>query len=449
MHKLVVTLVSITAALAQTQVDLRTQSKNVDFGSAPSTRPIQTGTALPATCLVGNLFFKTDATAGSNIYACTATNTWAVGSGGTGGVITHGQAIVGSLDEVQLDITGNSTQTNPVFRVRTSSGANLIQANNDGSVNIGSGSGPEITKEQAAPAGSPASGTEWIWSDATGGFLREKDAAGVTFQMAKEITGLRYANGAGVADSAATAAKITSLFTGCSGTMSLGADGSCHGSSSSSLPDFSTRNGYDDFCGNSANTASGNSGLFQSKMQYSNGGGGTIGNAVSPCGVTMTTAAVTGDKSSIFLYPGTFILIPGTQVFTLTVVFKTSDAANASFSFSDGSDNGLNQGSGNGVAIQALAGGANITLETCSGFSCTSTSSGVAYASNTVYKATMTTNGSGQVCIQVNAGSQVCTSTNVTSTLSSDAAVWFGVKTAAASAVTGTLLGWSYSIPGF
>jgi hypothetical protein len=133
----------------------------------------------------------------------------------------------------------------------------------------------------------------------------------------------------------------------------------------------------------------------------------------------------------------------------LTVVFKTSDAANATCSFSSGSDNGPNQGAGNGIAIQALAGQPNITLETCSGFVCSSTSSGVPYASDTVYKATMTTNGSGQVCIQVNSGSQVCTTSHVTSTLSTDAGVWFGVKTAAASAVTATLLGWSYSMPGF
>lgn len=34
------------------------------------------GTSLPATCAIGDLFFKTDATAGQNIYECSATNTW-------------------------------------------------------------------------------------------------------------------------------------------------------------------------------------------------------------------------------------------------------------------------------------------------------------------------------------------------------------------------------------
>ena len=34
------------------------------------------GTSLPATCTVGQRYFKTDATAGQNLYGCTATNTW-------------------------------------------------------------------------------------------------------------------------------------------------------------------------------------------------------------------------------------------------------------------------------------------------------------------------------------------------------------------------------------
>jgi hypothetical protein len=61
---------------AQTKVDLRTQAKSVDFSGATSTRPIQTGTALPGTCAVGQMFFLTSTTPGLNVYACTATNTW-------------------------------------------------------------------------------------------------------------------------------------------------------------------------------------------------------------------------------------------------------------------------------------------------------------------------------------------------------------------------------------
>ena len=70
---------------AQTQVDLRTQSKTVDFGSAPSTRPFSTGGALPPTCVQGDMYFLTVAAAGANMYGCTTSNTWSpeygVGSG--------------------------------------------------------------------------------------------------------------------------------------------------------------------------------------------------------------------------------------------------------------------------------------------------------------------------------------------------------------------------------
>jgi hypothetical protein len=64
------------ALSAQTNVDLRTQTKNVDFTAAPTTKPVKAGTALPATCGPGELFFKTNATPGGNLYLCTAANSW-------------------------------------------------------------------------------------------------------------------------------------------------------------------------------------------------------------------------------------------------------------------------------------------------------------------------------------------------------------------------------------
>ena len=62
--------------VAQTQVDLRTQSRNIDFGAAPSTRPLKTGTALPSSCLVGDMFFSSSSPADKNLYGCTSLNTW-------------------------------------------------------------------------------------------------------------------------------------------------------------------------------------------------------------------------------------------------------------------------------------------------------------------------------------------------------------------------------------
>jgi hypothetical protein len=81
-----VTLVVLAGTvLGQTRVDLKTQSQRVDFAAAGFTRPVATGTTLPAICSAGQLFFNTAAIPGSNLYACTATNIWTLEAGGAGG----------------------------------------------------------------------------------------------------------------------------------------------------------------------------------------------------------------------------------------------------------------------------------------------------------------------------------------------------------------------------
>jgi hypothetical protein len=76
-----VVALSACVAGAQTLVDLRTQSKSVDFSAATATKPFKSGTALPATCGIGEAFFLSNAPPGSNWYACTATNSWTIQSG--------------------------------------------------------------------------------------------------------------------------------------------------------------------------------------------------------------------------------------------------------------------------------------------------------------------------------------------------------------------------------
>ncbi len=80
-NAILVAALSACVASAQTLVDLQTQSKNVDFSGATMTKPFKSGTALPATCGLGEAFFKSNAPAGSNWYACTATNSWTIQSG--------------------------------------------------------------------------------------------------------------------------------------------------------------------------------------------------------------------------------------------------------------------------------------------------------------------------------------------------------------------------------
>jgi hypothetical protein len=79
MHRLLAGWMMAAAAaglVAQTKVDLRTQSKSVDFSAASLTKPVRTGTSLPAGCSASEMFYLTNATAGYNIYYCTASNVW-------------------------------------------------------------------------------------------------------------------------------------------------------------------------------------------------------------------------------------------------------------------------------------------------------------------------------------------------------------------------------------
>lgn len=113
-------LAAVDAAWGQTQVDLRTQSKSVDFSSASSTRPARTGNTLPASCAVGEMFFKLDAVPGQNLHMCTAVNSWTtiLGSGGAGGGAATATAQltdfqVTQLNSVTLAVGINCTTTVP------------------------------------------------------------------------------------------------------------------------------------------------------------------------------------------------------------------------------------------------------------------------------------------------------------------------------------------------
>lgn len=59
-----------------TSINLATQGRNADFSNFPFTRPATVGATLPTGCQVGQLFFNSTAAPGTNLYACTAANTW-------------------------------------------------------------------------------------------------------------------------------------------------------------------------------------------------------------------------------------------------------------------------------------------------------------------------------------------------------------------------------------
>src|SRR5215471_7711518 len=79
----------LSVAAGQTKIDLQSQSRSVDFTSADSTRPFKSGTVLPAACAIGEMFYKTDAASGANLYGCISPNVWTPegqGGGGGGGI---------------------------------------------------------------------------------------------------------------------------------------------------------------------------------------------------------------------------------------------------------------------------------------------------------------------------------------------------------------------------
>lgn len=84
-------------AHAQTRVDIRAQAKNADLSQMNPTRPLQVGTALPVSCSTGDLFFKSSAPSGQNIYGCTNVNTWTLQSAGSQGGSASFQMAIGDL----------------------------------------------------------------------------------------------------------------------------------------------------------------------------------------------------------------------------------------------------------------------------------------------------------------------------------------------------------------
>jgi hypothetical protein len=80
MKTLLLSLLAVGCCMAQTEYQSPTITGNFNASGATTTKPHKAGlsAAIPATCSVGETYFKTDATAGQNIFGCTATNTWTI-----------------------------------------------------------------------------------------------------------------------------------------------------------------------------------------------------------------------------------------------------------------------------------------------------------------------------------------------------------------------------------
>jgi hypothetical protein len=79
---LITALLATGAMQAQTKLNLQSQSQDVDFSAAPSTKPAQTGTTLPSACSPGAVFLLLNNAPGKNLYVCTGPDTWTQQTGG-------------------------------------------------------------------------------------------------------------------------------------------------------------------------------------------------------------------------------------------------------------------------------------------------------------------------------------------------------------------------------
>jgi hypothetical protein len=105
---LILTTFMVGSGFAQTRLDLKNQAANVDFTQAITTAPVKTGSVLPGTCTVGELFFLSTAAPGANLYACTAPDTFSLETGGSGGGGGGGATSLGGLTDLRVTLSGST-----------------------------------------------------------------------------------------------------------------------------------------------------------------------------------------------------------------------------------------------------------------------------------------------------------------------------------------------------
>ena len=88
-------MLAIPCAAQQIINGSRTLLGNWDASGAATTKPAKTGTALPATCGVGEVFFNSNASPGANLYLCAAANSWTQVLGTSTGAANFRQAFTG------------------------------------------------------------------------------------------------------------------------------------------------------------------------------------------------------------------------------------------------------------------------------------------------------------------------------------------------------------------
>ena len=126
-----------------TQLDLRMQSRDVDFSGSSATKPFKSGTGLPTSCDQGEMYYRMDATAGMNVYGCTASNSWTLEQGPPAASMASqlGDFVVTATSATTLAIgAGCSTSTPCTVRF----GAQVYSFGSGATATISAGSGLAI-----------------------------------------------------------------------------------------------------------------------------------------------------------------------------------------------------------------------------------------------------------------------------------------------------------------
>lgn len=162
------------------------------------------GTTLPAKCSVGQVFFKTNASAGSNIYGCTAANTWTAQAGGGGG----GATIPATTNIINGDGAGNGADSGIVpasvqllNTVRTVSGTTdtLLAADNGNTVRYTSSSAVTVTIPAGLAVGFNA--------------ILAQDGSGIVSPLASSTTFTTSASTNGVGSQINVLSRSTNTYT--------------------------------------------------------------------------------------------------------------------------------------------------------------------------------------------------------------------------------------------
>jgi hypothetical protein len=132
---LVLLITTAKTSLAQTQINLQNQGRDVDFSAAPSTKPAQTGTSLPTTCSPGAVYLLLNSIPGQNLYVCTTGNVWSLQTGGSG---SSPNALGLSATGSALSIGANCSAVSPC-NVRVGSTVFAFSGGMTASISAGSG----------------------------------------------------------------------------------------------------------------------------------------------------------------------------------------------------------------------------------------------------------------------------------------------------------------------